>query len=1108
MLGPLEALGPAGPVTLGRGKLRLLLSVLVLHAGELVSRRAIIDALWPEEPPPSAAQTVESYVSRLRAALRCAGAEGEIIASAPGGYRLVRDGHRIDCEAFTELARLARDALARGDAAMASDRAREAAQLWRGPALAGIADEPAVRGDAAALEEQRLAAFETGAEAMLALGRHAEAIPGLRVEAERHPERERVHELLMLALYRDGRQIEALEVYRAVRTRLDEELGLEPGPALRQLQEKVLHQDPNLDMRPQNGTVVREPAASGTRSIRKPGLGRAGRVGLAAALVAGLAILVSLVAGEWGRAGAQSATSRVAALGVFDSASGRSRAALALAGVPTAVASGLGSEWVTSYDNGTLERIDAGDVAVTQTVHLAVGAAGLAVAAGDVWVADSLQSTLTRVDASSNEIVQQIPVGSDPVGVAAGAGAVWVANRGDGTVTRIDPLTGGVLSVTGVGPEPSALAVGDGAVWVALSGAAAVARLDPSTGKLLQTIPVGTGPSAVAVGGAGVWVANQLDSTVSLINPASTSVVLTRAVTGSPSGLAAAGAGAWVSGGGSELTLVRPSGEIQTKATPSPVTAIATSPYSVLVGLGGIDADHRGGTLVARLDDPAFEVMDPSSCCDIPLNVLMLSYDGLLAFSKSPSSPGRLVPDLAIAVPPPEDGGLSYTFRLRPGLRYWTGAPVRASDFVRGFERAAHSSDIYAAYLSALPGATECPRAPSCDLAAAILANDQAGTVTLRLSHPDPNLLVALGQPVFAPDPGGTGIRPGTGPYRVARQLLGHLVDFERNPFFREWAPAAQPAGYPDRIVLHVDGSASADVAAVVRGSADWTFDQPTSAQLADVQLRWPRLLHTEPLPDTDWIDLDTRAAPFNDLRVRQALNFAIDRNAIVRLYGGPEDATPTCQVIPATIPGYVRYCPYTRDPSPTGTWTGPNLARAKRLIAASGTRGDGVTIVTQAFGPGEDPVAHYIVGLLRTLGYRARLRVLTPSQMQTYLHDDYHNPPQMHTAEWNASVPSASDWITLQLSCAAWHPPARLANHALFCDPAIDRIATQAAQLQTTNPVAADRLWARADRDITNLAPWIPTVTEIETDLVSARVGDYQYVPGVGALLDQLWVR
>jgi peptide/nickel transport system substrate-binding protein len=138
--------------------------------------------------------------------------------------------------------------------------------------------------------------------------------------------------------------------------------------------------------------------------------------------------------------------------------------------------------------------------------------------------------------------------------------------------------------------------------------------------------------------------------------------------------------------------------------------------------------------------------------------------------------------DLAISIPPPRDGGRSYTFRLRPGVRYWTGAPVRASDVLRGFERAARGSDNCAAYLNALPGAVACPRAGHCDLSAAILTNDRAGTVTFRLSHPDPNLLTALGQPNFAPDPGGRGIRPGTGPYRVARQMLGHLVDFTRNP--------------------------------------------------------------------------------------------------------------------------------------------------------------------------------------------------------------------------------------------------------------------------------------------------------------------------------------
>lgn len=514
----------------------------------------------------------------------------------------------------------------------------------------------------------------------------------------------------------------------------------------------------------------------------------------------------------------------------------------------------------------------------------------------------------------------------------------------------MDPLTGAVLGVSRVGPAPSGIAVGDGAAWVALGGASGVARLNLHTGRVVRIIHVGSGPSAVAVGRGGVWVANQLDATVSLINPATDRVVLTRAVPGAPTALAAVDAAVWVAGDTSGMTRMQDSGAVHTVATPSPVTALAPDQGGVLAGVSGIGARHRGGTLVGRIADPAFEAMDPSSCCDIPPNILSLSYDGLLTYSKSPSTPGRLVPDLAILIPPPRDGGRSYTFRLRPGVRYWTGAPVRASDFLRGFERAARGSDNYATYLNALPGAAACPRARHCDLSAAILTNDRARTVTLRLSHPDPNLLTALGQPCFAPDPGGRGIRPGTGPYRVARQVPGQLVEFTRNPYFREWSPAAQPAGYPDRIVVRVDGSPSADIAAVLKGQADWTFDQPTASQRTEIQLRAPRLLHTESAGGTDWIDLNTHSPPFDDLRVRQALNFAIDRNAIVKLYGGPAEAIPTCQIIPPTIPGYVPYCPYTRDPSPSGRWSGPDLARARRLIAASGTRGDPVTLVTQNF--------------------------------------------------------------------------------------------------------------------------------------------------------------
>jgi ABC-type transport system substrate-binding protein/streptogramin lyase len=1018
----------------------------------------------------------------------------------------VRDGNRFDRDTFTELANQARAALGDGEGRSASALASEALALWHGPALAGIADERAVRAEAAALEDQRLQALETRAEALLTIGDRAQVIAELRAEATRHPERERFHELLMLALYRAGRQADALQVYRDARAHLDHELGLAPGPALREMEARILRHDPTLDDPRATVTLPTVAAPNRAASDRR---GRPLRVGLAAVLVVMLAVagFGLLLTGTGTSDTTLIRTLRTSALGLLDVAAGQPRMAVALGAVPSRITSGLGAEWATSYDNGTLLRIDPSKSAVVQTVYVGHGATGVAVDAGDVWVADTLENQLTRVNAATDRVVQQIPVGTSPDDVAAGAGSVWVANTGGGTVSRVDPMTGGVIGVTRVGASPSGISVGDGSVWVALSGAGAVARLDPHTGQLVQTIPVGSGPSAIAVGRAGVWVANELDSTVSLIDPASDSVVLTHEVAGAPSALSADGADVVVAGGTRSLTMIGGSGQARTIAIPSPAVALASGSRGVLVGFSGLGVDHRGGTLVVRTSQPIARI-DPQECCNTPPAVEMLSYDGLLAYSKSPASPDTLVPDLALAIPAAQDGGLSYTFRLRRGLRYWTGAPVRASDFRRGLERAAESSGIYAAYLGALPGALACPGRAICDLRSAVVTNNRAGTITLRLSHPDPDLLPALGLSAFAPVPAGGGITPGTGPYRVSRFVPGKLIEFTRSPYFTDWAPAAQPAGYPNRILVDSDGTPPSDIAAVLEGRADYTFDTPTPRQLREIELRRPAQLHTDPLPDTDMLMLNTREAPFDDLRVRRALNLAVNRDAIARLYGGLAVATPTCQIIPVTIPGHVPYCPYTRDPTRSGHWTAPDLERARQLVAASGTRGEPVTLLTQAPTgyPGMEPVGRYTVGVLRALGYRARLRVVKPSQFQT-ASTDYRHPSQIVTNSWVANLPSPSEWITIKLSCVARYPPL-LNNQAEFCDHPVDNLATRASELQLADPAAADRLWARADRTITNLAPWVPTVTASETDLVSARVGDYQYVPTIGCLIDQLWVR
>jgi peptide/nickel transport system substrate-binding protein len=938
-------------------------------------------------------------------------------------------------------------------------------------------------------------------------------IAQLGAEIDRSPARERLRGLLMLALYRAGRQADALQAYQEARRYLVSELGLEPGAELRELQDRILRQDPSLDDRPQDRQAH---AGSGVSADRGVQAGPRRRPSWRWVVIAALStlVLIGVVEVTASTGGSESAalatTLRAPAIGLLDAQTGLPRAAGSLGGLATRMVEGGGAIWATSYDSGDLLRIDPHSLSVTQTIGVGHGATGIAVAGGDVWVASSLDGTVTRVDIATNTIVQQISVGTDPTDMAAGDGTVWVSNTADGTVSRVDDHTGQVIATIPVGGAPSGIAVGAGGVWIADAAANEIVRLEPGTGRVIDRIQTGEGPTQIAVGRDGVWVANDLDSTVSLIDPSSDTVTLTRAVAGIPGALAPAGDGVWVAARDrSALTLVQAAGGTHEAALPSPATALATTLRGLLVSVRGVGADHGGGTLVVRLQG-TLPSADPGSCCDLPPDVRDLAYDGLLSISKQPGSAGTLVPDLALAIPHPQAGGLLYTFRLRSGLRYSNGSPVRASDFVRGLELAAQSSDIWAGYVGSLRGALSCPRRATCDLSRSVIANDRASTLTLQLSHPDPELLPALGLSAFAPAPPTTAkIRPGTGPYRITSFRPNDQIIFERNRYFREWAPVAQPAGYPDRIDVDYGTSNTADINAVLTGHADFTSASPTPAQLAQIELHQPGQLHIAPLPELDFLFLNTHAPPFNDVRVRQALNYAINRAAIVKLLGGPAAATPACQTIPVTIPGRSPYCPYTRTPTRNGRWTGPDLTKARALIAASGTRGDTVAVLTQPSGAVSDvPTARLVVAVLRELGLNAHLRLLPPDQWAAAMHD-YHHSAQIGTESWGADFISATQFLTDQLSCAAWNPPIRLNNHAQFCDHQVDALTQRAAQLEPTDPVAANVLWARADRLATDLAPWLPTVSENETDLVSRRVGDYHYVAcGSCSPLDQLWVR
>src|SRR5262245_16101950 len=242
VLGPLEARDERGDISVGGPKVRSLLAVLLLHANEVVPADRLIDELWGEDSPEGGAGALRVNVSRLRKAL-----PPDVLTTRPPGYVIRVEPDALDLHRFERLVDEGRILLSRGLPADASERLREALGLWRGPALADFAYESFAQAAIARLDEIRLAADELRIEAHLALGRQDELIGELEALVAVNPLRERLRAFLMTARDRSGRQAEALEAYQEARRTIVDDLGIEPGPQLRELERAILRQDPSLD---------------------------------------------------------------------------------------------------------------------------------------------------------------------------------------------------------------------------------------------------------------------------------------------------------------------------------------------------------------------------------------------------------------------------------------------------------------------------------------------------------------------------------------------------------------------------------------------------------------------------------------------------------------------------------------------------------------------------------------------------------------------------------------------------------------------------------------------------------------------------------------------
>lgn len=564
ILGPLEIVGEHGPIRLHRGKEQALLSFMLLHPNEVLPSERLIDELWDGRPPATAPKILQNAVSQLRKAL----GDGRLETRPPGYVFHLQPGE-LDLQRFEELAR--------------DGRNEEALVLWRGPPLVDLREERFADDARRRLEDERLAVVEDRIDADLAAGRNAQLVPELETLLAEHPLRERMHAQLMRALYASGRQADALDAYRRARRALNDELGLEPGPELQELERKILQQDPELAPR-------RPSRASPSRPRRRWLL-----LGALALVIAGA--VAGIIAATSG--GTKPILAAPNSLAVIDSKANRVIDVTPIGNTPRGVTVGKQFVWAANAADGTVSQIDLKSMSVVHTIGLGSAATDLVENRGSVWVATGPDNTVVRLDATTGGVLERIPISHDlsaaayaiaggPSGIWIGSGndiyeldpassqivvrhrshpgggindvqvssgSVWFASSAE-VIGRLSAATGRPTGETNLGTIPAAVAVGGGSVWAASSGfpvlKSVVWRLDPTNLVVTQTTffghYVGSGPPTLdlAFGDGALWVASYDDGTVVRIDPTSGNVTKVIRVGGHPSGIAVGGGRVWV----------------------------------------------------------------------------------------------------------------------------------------------------------------------------------------------------------------------------------------------------------------------------------------------------------------------------------------------------------------------------------------------------------------------------------------------------------------------------------------------------------------------------------------------------------------------------------
>ena len=488
--------------------------------------------------------------------------------------------------------------------------------------------------------------------------------------------------------------------------------------------------------------------------------------------------------------------------------------------------------------------------------------------------------------------------------------------------------------------------------------------------------------------------------------------------------------------------------------------------------------------------DTGIDFLDPGLSYTVQgWSIMWNVYLPLLGYKHVNGPDGAtLVPYLAQAMPTVTDGGKTYTLTLRKGLKYSDGTAVKASDFPASIERDYKIDSPGVGFFGNIVGADAFSKNPKSGHISGITADDASGKITIKLNSPqgDFNYILATEFAALVPasspaKDASTNPVPATGPYVIQSYKPNKSVLMVRNPNFdASMFDGNVPSGNPDKISIDILGDPGVALTRTLQGQDDYDFYQPPNDRLAELQSKYADQIKVYTPANTYYYFMNTRVAPFDNLKVRQAVNYGINREALVRIYGGL--ATPTENVLPPTYPQYKKLDLYPY-----------NLAKAKQLIKDAGATGADVTVWTSDNESRRAPeAAQYLQQVLKSIGLNAKLKQINAAVYWTTV-GNQATKAQIGFADWFQDYPHPLDWFDVLLN-GKRITQTHNNNYANFDDSAVNaKIDSLKQQSGLSGKINSD--WASVDKMVMEQAPWAPYINQQGIDTFNSDIDLSCYV-------------